>query len=95
VLVTGIARAAGLQTYVEQTFGCAEHIEFSDHHAYTPADIARILKRTPTQMPILTTEKDWVKLDGLINGPGRARWFYLPVALYFLNREADFTQLLR
>ncbi len=94
VLVSGIAHATGLVSYVQQAFGCLFHLAYGDHHDYTATDLTRILAKTPAGTPILTTEKDWVKLDSLIAGADRSCFFYLPVMLNFLNREAEFGQLL-
>lgn len=57
--VGGIARAA---RFFEAAHQCAEishTLNFPDHHRYTPADVSRI---TAFGLPVLTTEKDAVKL---------------------------------
>ncbi|HUF49235.1 MAG TPA: tetraacyldisaccharide 4'-kinase [Longimicrobiales bacterium] len=43
----------------------ADWLPFPDHHDYTPADAAAILQRARGR-PIVTTEKDWTKLDRLL-----------------------------
>jgi tetraacyldisaccharide 4'-kinase len=53
------ARAVGAEV--------GELLAYPDHHAYTAEDGERI-RRAARGRPILTTEKDWVKLAGLLDG---------------------------
>lgn len=62
-IFAGDAAAAGADV--------AETMLFPDHHDYTERDAANILRRAAGR-PIVTTEKDWVKLDGLLDA--RAIW---------------------
>jgi tetraacyldisaccharide 4'-kinase len=43
---------------------------FGDHHAYTPADLAEVaaMARNAGAETLLTTEKDWVKVEPFANG---------------------------
>ena len=41
----------------------ARRVRFRDHHAFTPEDIAE-LSKTGTNQPLITTEKDSVRLEG-------------------------------
>jgi tetraacyldisaccharide 4'-kinase len=43
----------------------ADLVAFPDHHAYSAADARRVLRRAGDR-PIVTTEKDWVKLEGML-----------------------------
>ncbi len=54
-------------------------IRFADHHRYTEAD----LRRLPTGVTLVTTEKDAVKLEGILD---RECW-YLEIALEFEPRD--------
>ena len=96
VLISGIAQANPLETYVSQAFQLQKHWRFGDHHAYTRADIERILTDFPTDAALLTTEKDWVKLRVLFSEQEQARLplFYLPVKMQFLAGEDEFVKLL-
>ena len=89
VLVSGLASAGPLEQYVRQTFDLVKHHRFADHHAYTRAELDRIMNDLPTGTALLTTEKDWVKLDALLTPDERRQWplFYLPVAVTFLGDE--------
>jgi len=57
--LAGIARPQRFFKSAAQAANIAERIRFADHHRYTVHDVARILKRG---LPVLTTEKDAVKL---------------------------------
>ena len=86
VLVSGLAQADPLDQYVRQTFRLHHHNRFADHYAYTRADLDRMLSALPLNTALLTTEKDWVKLDALLTPHERATWplFYLPITVKFL-----------
>ncbi|MBD2754426.1 tetraacyldisaccharide 4'-kinase [Spirosoma validum] len=97
VLVSGLANAGPLEQYVRQTFRLHHHHQFADHYAYTRADLDDVLATLPLNTAVLTTEKDWVKLDGLLTPNERANLplFYLPIAVQFLpGYEQLFTQFL-
>lgn len=96
VLISGIAQAKPLETYVSQAFQLKKHWQFGDHHAYTRADIDRILTGLPTDVALLTTEKDWVKLGALFSAEelDRLPLFYLPVKMQLLAGEEKFMKLL-
>lgn len=97
VLLSGLANADPLEQYVRQTFGLSKHYRFADHYAYTRADLDAILVDLPLKTALLTTEKDWVKLDALLSPDERATLplFYLPVAVQFLaGQETEFVQFM-
>ncbi|GAB2537475.1 tetraacyldisaccharide 4'-kinase [Spirosoma aerophilum] len=97
ILVSGLANARPLEQYVQQTFAMQEHLCFGDHHAYTRAELDTILADIGPDVALLTTEKDWVKLDALITPEERASLplYYLPVAIQFLpGHEQGFSQFL-
>ena len=54
---------------------------FRDHHAYGAADAQRIRVRAAGR-PIVTTAKDWVKLDGLLD----------PAAVWVLEQEVRMSE---
>lgn len=95
VLVSGLANAGPLEQYVRQTFQLIRHEAFADHHAYTRAELDHLGQTLPPGTALLTTEKDWVKLDALLTPAERTAWplYYLPVAVQFLpGQEAGFWQ---
>jgi tetraacyldisaccharide 4'-kinase len=75
-VVTGIANADLLISYLE-TYGLElEHMEFPDHHFFTDQEI-RILSSKPM---IITTEKDFTRMGGKVQNA-----FYLEVRHLFLG----------
>ena len=66
VLFSGIANNSSFRSAAEELgVNVVDHLEFKDHYRYKRADILRIQTRareTGTHL-IVTTEKDWVKLD--------------------------------
>ena len=97
VLVSGLANADPLEQYVRQTFQLNHHYCFADHYSYTRADLDTILSALPRHTALLTTEKDWVKIDALLTPQERMQHplFYLPIAVRFLpGQEPLFTQFL-
>ncbi len=47
---------------LQQGFSVKNFFEFKDHHQYTSNEIKEIIKKSGN-LPIVTTQKDWVKLD--------------------------------
>ncbi|WP_266364483.1 tetraacyldisaccharide 4'-kinase [Tellurirhabdus rosea] len=95
-LLTGIAFPRPLVDYLKKDYADTfrEHLDFPDHYRFAPKD----LKKLDTAEGLyLTTEKDFVKLAPLLeeSGADLSRFFYLPIEVQFLNREAEFLQLLR
>ncbi|GAB4036593.1 tetraacyldisaccharide 4'-kinase [Spirosoma gilvum] len=88
-LVSGLANADPLENYVRQTYGIRKHYRFADHYAYLRADLESIIAVLPADSAILTTEKDWVKLDALLTAEERSTWplYYLPIAVQFLDGD--------
>ena len=81
VLVTGIAKAKPFVDFVKLRFKIVHHMEFSDHHNFSIADVQRIddeFDKIPAlHKIILTTEKDYMRLkdeSALIEN-----LFYLPI----------------
>ncbi|WP_460981706.1 tetraacyldisaccharide 4'-kinase [Spirosoma fluminis] len=91
VLVSGLANADPLERYVRQTFQLLNHYRFADHYTYTQADLDRIMADLPTGAAVLTTEKDWVKLDALLTPEQRnTRPFYiLSIQMTFLEQAGE------
>jgi tetraacyldisaccharide 4'-kinase len=97
VLVSGLANARPLEQYVRQSFQLQEHLCYGDHHAYSRADLDRMLATRQPDVALLTTEKDWVKLDALLTAEERATLplYYMPVAVQFLpGHEPRFGEFL-
>ncbi len=97
ILVSGIADASPLVTYVKHAFELKVHLRFNDHHVYTLHDLNKIealLQHNPDAQ-ILTTEKDKVKLDApeFKSFIDRLPIFYLPIEVEFIKNGRDFDEL--
>lgn len=90
-LVSGLADADPLERYVAQTFDLQTHRRFADHYAYSRSDLDQLLGQLRPGETLLTTEKDWVKLDALLTADERQRLplAYLPVAVAFLGDDGN------
>ncbi|NNL32946.1 MAG: tetraacyldisaccharide 4'-kinase [Flavobacteriaceae bacterium] len=86
-LVTGIANAQPMVSFLKANGFKFEHVNYPDHHHYSDADIAE-LKKMDT---ILTTEKDFMRLKGSISSD---RLYYLPIETQVSN-GSDLDQLIR
>lgn len=72
VAACAIARPEAFRSGVAgRVTGSVELVAFADHHEYTPADIGR-LRTLASGRPIVTTEKDAVKLRGYAGEMGES-----------------------
>lgn len=86
VLLTGIAKPGPFYAFLQQEDDTV--LTFPDHHDFSPQDIEKINQIAKTQ-PIITTEKDYVRLMGKgIAAP----LYYLPIKSEFLQGESDWQQ---
>jgi tetraacyldisaccharide 4'-kinase len=92
-LVTGISSTTSLVTHLQETHHL-EELKFGDHHAFTQGDIEEIHRKFDTfaskEMAIVTTEKDLVKIEGLLTENDRQTypWYVLPITVKMENEEA-------
>lgn len=84
-LVTGIANPAPLTEHLKKKNLNFRHKAFRDHHNFSNTEIAELQKENL----ILTTEKDYMRLQGEIP---KEKLFYLPIKVAFLNREMEFLE---
>jgi len=82
VLVTGIANAKPLKSYLDELDAKYKHLEFGDHHSFSASDCKKILS---LGLPILTTEKDYFRLNTHLK-----QVHYLPISVRFLADEDQF-----
>ena len=83
LLVTGIADTHHLVIHLKKLYGEFEHLEFQDHHSYTPSD-ARLINDRAGEKIILTTEKDFAKLAQNLNNN---KLYCLTIELEFVFEE--------
>lgn len=88
LLLTGIAQPGPLREYLtEQGYAIHFHAEFSDHHAFTLANLAGLRAHWQPGWPIFTTEKDATRLlDPALRAAQVGLPFYtIPVRVAFLG----------
>ncbi len=93
IIVSGIANNLSFSEHCANTFDILKTFQFPDHHNYTDKDINIIASMLGTQVGLLTTEKDYMKLkefSELKHFP----CFYVPIRTKFLEGEKDFKMLL-
>jgi tetraacyldisaccharide 4'-kinase len=92
LLVTGIADASGVKAYTETKTKLAKHLEFSDHHQFSGADIRNIIEIFSTiateNKIILTTEKDAMRFK-VSEELKKLPLYYLPVEIKFHKKDKN------
>ena len=81
VLVAGIAKPKLFFEFLKSDTD--ETLVFPDHHHFSKQDCEQILAKAKGRK-IITTEKDFVRLNGLLP---KAQLFYLPIKSAFLNNK--------
>lgn len=82
-LVTGIADPEPLVHFLKGLKFEFTHEKFPDHHDFSAAEIARLQQKDI----ILTTEKDFMRLEGKIE---KFALYYLPIETIILKEQAAF-----
>ena len=77
-LVTGIANPTPLVDFLEKQGTSFEHLAYSDHHHFSNRELEFLRQKER----ILTTEKDYVRLEGALS-----TLYYLPIETQFLNDQ--------
>ncbi|WP_026724859.1 tetraacyldisaccharide 4'-kinase [Flavobacterium sasangense] len=85
VLVAGIAKPKLFFDFLKNEED--ETLVFPDHHHFSKQDCEQILAKANGRK-IITTEKDFVRLNGLLP---KGQLFYLPIKSTFLNTNIDKT----
>lgn len=91
IVVSGIATNQDFIDYCKATFHVVDDFNFPDHHHYTEKDINKIAAALSSDVGLLTTEKDWVKLKSVIALQGFA-CYYVPISVAFLEGEEQFLE---
>ncbi|HAD97017.1 MAG TPA: tetraacyldisaccharide 4'-kinase [Cryomorphaceae bacterium] len=89
--ITGIASPQPFTDHLSKGFTVAKHLNFEDHHHFSEADIRQIetyLEQHP-ECPVITTEKDLVRLLPLLSDKLKPRIFSLPIRVRFLFEEEN------
>jgi tetraacyldisaccharide 4'-kinase len=85
VLVAGIAKPNLFFEFLKNDTD--DTLVFPDHHQFSNQDCEHILSRANGRK-IITTEKDYVRLNGLLP---KEQMFFLPIKVAFLNKNIDST----
>lgn len=93
LLLTGIANPDSLLDFLYSKKITFQHLNYSDHHHFTESDVKRIQSKFETlnseNKIILTTEKDFVRLNSSIND-----CYFLGIQTNFLaNQKEEFDSL--
>ena len=92
VVLAGIANLKPFEDYARRHFRVLQTIRLADHYDYTTADIEKfrnlIQSFGTSNVSILTTEKDYVKLSKL-GDKGSLPLFFVPIEIGFLRNEAN------
>ena len=83
LLIAGIAKPKLFFDFLKSETD--ETLVFSDHHHFSKQDCEQILAKANGRK-IITTEKDFVRLNGLLPN---AQLYYLPIKAVFLNTNFD------
>ena len=81
--MTGIANPKPLVKYLERSELKFEHSKYPDHHHFTTSDLKQIKKKEI----ILTTEKDYVRLQPKLE---KFAMYYLPIKTVILKDQEEF-----
>lgn len=83
-LVSGIALPQIFEVAAANSFKIAGHDKMKDHHTFTKEEVQKWAKIS-LNYPILTTEKDWVKIKPLLEEVGltQHRFYYWPIEVRF------------
>ncbi|WP_323756162.1 tetraacyldisaccharide 4'-kinase [Roseivirga sp.] len=98
VLITGIADNNVFRSEMSSKYNVQKEFIFEDHHNFTSKDIDGIegyLAQQKTDLPIVTTEKDMVRLLSLADHSlfKKTAVFYIPIR-FVLEEEEKFTSRL-
>lgn len=97
LLVTGIGNAEPLLLELQKK-GNVTHLKYADHHAFNAKDIHEIHEKFDSfasrNKMIVTTEKDYMRIQGIPEIQSRANdWYYLPISTR-LEEQETFNRLI-
>ena len=93
LLVTGIANPSPLLSFLNRKKIKFKHLKFSDHHQFSDKEIKKIkteyFNLKSSKKIILTTEKDYVRLENSINEIS-----FLGIQTSLINKEKEFNLMI-
>lgn len=87
-LVTGIASPDPLIDFLLSQELSFTHLNYPDHHTFSSAELKTLRK----QSVVLTTEKDFMRLQGSLE---QEHLYFLPIQTEFLERKDSFDRKIR
>ncbi len=89
-LVSGIAQPKLLEEAAHKQFNVVGHSAMGDHHEFTREEVSKWVQLSK-KYPILTTEKDFVKLKPLLHEMSLAEchFYYWPIEVLFFDGRFD------
>jgi tetraacyldisaccharide 4'-kinase len=88
LILAGIAKPKPFFDYLKTENDAI--LEFPDHHEFSEKEVEIINQKSENRL-IITTEKDYVRLNSLIN---TEKLFYLPIKSQFITNESLFNQII-
>ncbi|XOD69136.1 MAG: tetraacyldisaccharide 4'-kinase [Flavobacteriales bacterium AspAUS03] len=88
LLVTGIAHAQPILDFLKSKVSKVIHLNYSDHHTFTTRNylkIRNLFEKIPTSKIIVTTEKDYMRMD--LSQFKDLPVFYLPISIQIYKRK--------
>lgn len=79
VVLTGIAQPEPFLREIESQFSVMEHLEYPDHHHFSEEEIDRIESHCQRSIPLITTQKDYIRLHHRLQPEFQDQLYYLPV----------------
>jgi len=94
VLVTGIADASPLTRHLQDSKKEFQHLNFADHYRFSEADTMEIIAKAREKglCQVLTTEKDYQRIDVSKLIQEGIQIAYLPISMRFIGDEQDFSK---
>jgi tetraacyldisaccharide 4'-kinase len=97
LLITAIADPSPLLAHLKTQCAEVHALNFTDHHLYNQSDLDHIRKIVAkfagSELLIITTSKDRVKLEPLLNKEERANWFEQKINV-LVNDASNFNHLI-
>lgn len=89
-LVSGIAQPRTFEQAASNFFTLKGHSAMGDHHAFTEEEVRKWVKISE-EYPILTTEKDWVKIKPILEKSSfmKPQFYYWPIQVKFDTKDFD------
>lgn len=82
LILTGIAHPEYMVEHVRKTYPQAPHLNYADHHAFTPRELEAIERQAEPYSCVLTTEKDYARLSSLaLSDTLRQKLTVLPIEI--------------